>query len=99
MGDLYLGGSGLDLSGGSGIAAAGVFLWGVVVMLAGDHFVWPVLVGGSARLPFLFAFVGIFGGVAAFGLLGLFLGPVIMAALLIVWREWIFRPKAQDKAG
>ena len=86
-------------SGGSGIAAAGVFLWGVVVMLAGDHFVWPVLVGGSARLPFLFAFVGIFGGVAAFGLLGLFLGPVIMAALLTVWREWIFRPKAQDKAG
>ena len=80
-------------SGGSGIAAAGVFLWGALVMLAGDHFVWPVLVGGSARLPFIFAFVGIFGGIAAFGLLGLFLGPVIMAALLTVWREWIFRPK------
>ena len=78
--------------GGSGIAAAGVFCWGAIVMLAGDHFVWPTLVGGSARLPFLFAFVGIFGGLAAFGLLGLFLGPVIMAALLTVWREWIFRP-------
>jgi predicted PurR-regulated permease PerM len=45
------------------------------------------LVGGSARLPFLLAFVGIFGGLAAFGLFGLFLGPVIMAALLTVWRE------------
>ena len=86
-------------SGGSGLAAAGVFVWGAIVMLAGDHFVWPVLVGGSARLPFLFAFVGIFGGIAAFGLLGLFLGPVIMAALLTVWREWIFRPKAQGKAS
>jgi len=34
-----------------------------------------------ARLLFLFAFVGIFGGLAAFGLTGLFVGPVIMAAL------------------
>jgi predicted PurR-regulated permease PerM len=82
--------------GGSGVAAAGVFCWGAVVMLAGDHFVWPVLVGGSARLPFLFAFVGIFGGLAAFGLLGLFLGPVVMAVLLTVWREWIFRPTDQS---
>jgi predicted PurR-regulated permease PerM len=85
--------------GGSGVAAAGVFCWGAAVMLAGDHFVWPVLVGGSARLPFLFAFVGIFGGLAAFGLLGLFLGPVIMAVLLTVWREWIFRPADQQKGG
>lgn len=81
--------------GGSGIAAVGVFLWGTIVMLAGDHFVWPTLVSGSARLPFLFAFVGIFGGLAAFGLMGLFVGPVIMAALLAIWREWIFRPAPQ----
>lgn len=85
--------------GGSGLAAAGVFFWGAIVMLAGDHFVWPTLVGGSARLPFLFAFVGIFGGLAAFGLVGLFLGPVIMAALLTVWREWIFRPEIRQAAG
>ncbi|MBW7973508.1 AI-2E family transporter [Bradyrhizobium sp. BR 10289] len=85
--------------GGSGIAAAGVFFWGAIVMFAGDHFVWPTLVGDSARLPFLFAFVGIFGGLAAFGLLGLFLGPVIMAALLVVWREWIFRPTICDTAA
>jgi predicted PurR-regulated permease PerM len=83
----------LASSGGSGVAAVGVFCWGAAVMLAGDHFVWPTLVGGSARLPFLFAFVGIFGGLAAFGLLGLFLGPVIMAVLLTVWREWIVRPR------
>jgi predicted PurR-regulated permease PerM len=81
--------------GGSGFAAAGVFLWGSAVMLAGDHFIWPTLVSGSARLPFLLAFIGIFGGLAAFGLMGLFVGPVIMAALLAVWREWIFRPVPQ----
>ena len=84
---------------GSGLAAAGVFCWGVIVMLAGDHFVWPTLVGGSARLPFLLAFLGIFGGLAAFGLIGLFLGPVIMAALLTVWREWVFRPAVEQKAA
>lgn len=82
------------ISNGNEAAAAGVFCWGAVIMLAGDHFVWPVLVGRSARLPFLLAFVGIFGGLAAFGLIGLFLGPVVMAALLTVWREWIFRPVA-----
>jgi predicted PurR-regulated permease PerM len=82
-------------TGGSGFAAAVVFAWGSIVMLAGDHFVWPTLVSGSARLPFLLAFVGIFGGLAAFGLIGLFVGPVIMAAFLAMWREWIFRPVPQ----
>ena len=47
---------------------------------------------GSSRLPFLLALVGIFGGLQAFGLLGLFVGPVIMAALLVVWREWLVSP-------
>ena len=84
----------LLFGGGSGLAAFAVFAWGAVVMLAGDNFVWPKLVGGAARLPFLLAFVGIFGGLASFGLLGLFLGPVVMAALLTVWREWVMAPRA-----
>jgi len=79
----------LLLSGGSVMAAALVFGWGAIVMLFGDHFIWPTLVGGAARLPFLFALIGIFGGLQTFGLIGLFVGPVIMAALLTVWREWI----------
>jgi predicted PurR-regulated permease PerM len=79
----------LLLNSGSALAAALVFAWGALVMLVGDHFVWPTLVGGAARLPFLFALIGIFGGLQTFGLIGLFLGPVIMAALLTVWREWL----------
>jgi predicted PurR-regulated permease PerM len=81
----------LVVSGGSGVAAASLFAWGAAIMLAGDHFVWPLLVGGAARLPFLFAFIGIFGGLASFGLVGLFLGPVIMAAVLTIWREWVMK--------
>jgi predicted PurR-regulated permease PerM len=85
----------LGISGGEPWAAFAVFAWGALVMLAGDNFIWPTLVGGAARLPFLFAFVGIFGGLATFGLLGLFLGPVIMAALLTVWREWVMPAEPQ----
>ena len=79
----------LVFKGGSEWAAVGVVGWGAAVMLVGDYFLWPTLVGGAARLPFLLALVGIFGGLQAFGLLGIFLGPVIMAALLVVWREWL----------
>lgn len=84
----------LLLQGGPPMAAAGVFGFGAAVMLIGDHFVWPALVGGTARMPFLLALIGIFGGMQAFGLLGLFVGPVIMAAVLTVWREWVVAPDA-----
>lgn len=79
----------LVAQGGSVVAAAGIFGFGAIVMLIGDTFVWPALVGNAARLPFLLALIGIFGGLEAFGLIGLFLGPVILAALLMVWREWL----------
>ena len=79
----------LLVQGGSMLAAAGVFGFGAVVMLVGDTFVWPALVGNQARLPFLLSLIGIFGGLQAFGLIGLFFGPMILAALWTVWREWL----------
>jgi predicted PurR-regulated permease PerM len=88
----------LLISDGNLWSALGVFGWGVAVMLAGDHFVWPTLVGNAARLPFLVALIGIFGGLQVFGLIGLFVGPVIMAALLTVWREWLVRVDDAERA-
>jgi len=88
----------LLISGGNLWPALAVFGWGAAVMLAGDHFVWPTLVGNSARLPFLVALIGIFGGLQVFGLIGLFVGPVIMAALLTVWREWLVRADDAERA-
>jgi predicted PurR-regulated permease PerM len=41
----------------------GLFGWGVVVMLTGDNFVQPALIGGAARLPFLLSLVAILGGI------------------------------------
>lgn len=77
----------LILAGGSIVAAAAVVGWGAVVMLIGDNLIQPALIGGAVRLPFLWTLLGILGGLETFGLIGLFLGPVLMAALLTIWRQ------------
>jgi predicted PurR-regulated permease PerM len=74
---------------GHALAAAGLTAFGAAVMLVGDNFVQPALIGNSVRLPFLWAFVATFGGLEAFGLVGLFIGPALMAAMLLVWQEWL----------
>ena len=43
---------------------------------------------GAARLPFLWVLLGILGGLETLGIIGLFLGPAIMAALISLWRDW-----------
>jgi predicted PurR-regulated permease PerM len=73
---------------GSTASAAAVFGFGVAVTFVADHFVRPVLIGGAVRLPFLWVLLGILGGLETFGILGLFLGPAVMAALISLWREW-----------
>jgi predicted PurR-regulated permease PerM len=69
-------------------AAVALLVFGSLVVFVADHFLRPILIGGAARLPFLWVLLGIFGGLESFGLLGLFLGPTIMAVLLALWREW-----------
>ncbi|HEX4366552.1 MAG TPA: AI-2E family transporter [Rhodopila sp.] len=65
-----------------------ILVLGFVVTFVADHFVRPSLIGSATRLPFLWVLLGILGGVETWGLLGLFLGPAIMAALMLLWREW-----------
>jgi predicted PurR-regulated permease PerM len=79
----------LFLHGGTLLMTAGLFGFGAAMLLISDNLIQPALIGRTARLPFLLVLVGILGGLQSFGLVGLFLGPVIMAALLTVWREWI----------
>ena len=78
---------------GTGHVIAGVVLFGfaATVMTIGDNVVQPSVIGSAVELPFLMALVGAFGGLAEMGLVGLFVGPVIMAALLLVIREWLER--------
>jgi predicted PurR-regulated permease PerM len=74
-------------------AAVGLLVAGVAVTFLADHFVRPVLIGSSTRLPFLWVLLGIFGGLESFGLVGLFLGPAIIAVLIAVWREGVESPE------
>jgi len=74
-------------SHGSVLAAIIVVVWGTVVMFTADHFVKPVLIGGTIKLPFLAVLFGILGGVETLGLLGLFVGPIIMVLFITLWQE------------
>ena len=80
---------------GDTVGALIIIVSGSVIVFIADHFVRPVLIGGAARLPFLWVLLGILGGLESFGFLGLFLGPAIMAALIALWREWTEIPAAE----
>jgi predicted PurR-regulated permease PerM len=68
-----------------------VLAWGTIVMFIADHFIKPVMIGGAIELPFLAVLFGILGGVETLGIIGLFLGPIIMVLFVTLWSE------SQDK--
>jgi len=61
---------------------AGVLLAFGVVVSSVDNFLKPMLISGQSPLPTLAVFIGVLGGLAAFGLIGLFLGPIVIALVL-----------------
>jgi predicted PurR-regulated permease PerM len=68
----------------------GTFLlvWSLVVGLM-DNFVRPVLIKKGADLPFLLIFSGVVGGLVAFGVVGIFVGPVILAVAYTLLDDWV----------
>ena len=77
------------VSSGSPVEGLALFTWGSVELFIVDKTLRPRLVGGPIKLPFLPTFFGLIGGVKTMGFLGLFIGPVLMALLVAIWREWI----------
>jgi len=77
------------LVAGKTVAAIGLLVWGSLVVGWTDHIVRPFLISREAEIPFIVVIFGVLGGLAAFGLVGLFVGPVILAVLLAIWREWL----------
>jgi predicted PurR-regulated permease PerM len=74
----------LWLSGRHG-AAIFLFLWGVLVTsVLADNFLKPWLIGGSEELSTLVVFLGVFGGLPAFGILGVFIGPMSLAVAVML---------------
>jgi predicted PurR-regulated permease PerM len=68
---------------GSGFLWKGLIMLGVGMGLVGlmDNLLYPILVGGGAKLPVLFLFFASLGGMVLFGFLGLFLGPILLAVV------------------
>lgn len=76
-------------SQGQTIEAIGVMAWGVCVVSTADNVIRPLVISGATQIPFLLIMFGVLGGIASFGLIGVFIGPVILAVLLAIWREWL----------
>ena len=68
-------------------AAIALGVFGAVAIFIADHFVRPVFMAGAAKLPLVLALLGLIGGLETFGVLGLFLGPTLLAVVAAVWRE------------
>jgi predicted PurR-regulated permease PerM len=75
--------------GGQPAAGLALLILGWIAIVIIDHTARPALIGNAIRLPFFWALLGVFGGLEAFGLVGLFLGPAILAVALAIWREAI----------
>lgn len=81
------------LSQGQTAEGIGLALWGILVISWVDNLIRPIVISGATKIPFIIIFIGVLGGLTAFGFVGLFIGPVVLAIGLAVWREWISNHK------
>lgn len=72
----------------------GVFmlLWGFLGISGVDNFLRPYLISQGSKLPFVLIFCGVIGGAIAFGLVGVFIGPTLLAVAFRLIEEWAATP-------
>ena len=77
----------------------GVFMifWGLVVSVI-DNFIKPLLIGVGVAMPLSLTILGVFGGFVAFGFLGLFIGPTLIAIAFTLLEAWRGAPVAIPRA-
>jgi predicted PurR-regulated permease PerM len=81
----------------SGSSGRGAFLLIVTVIVGTmDNFIRPILIKKGADLPLLLIFTGVVGGLIAFGLIGLFVGPVVLAVAHKLLEAWVVEGSEQD---
>ncbi len=78
-----------------------MLLWGMLAISTVDNILRPVLISQGTRMPFVLVFCGLVGGALAFGLVGIFLGPVLLAVGFRLIDEWstLESPLAPEQAG
>ncbi len=77
----------LFLIQGAVVSAIAILIWGSLIIFLADHLVKPLLISGAVQLPFLAVLFGILGGLETLGILGLFIGPIIMVLFITLWQE------------
>ncbi len=65
-----------------------LLLWGLLLVHPIDNVLRPLLISNATHVPFALVMFGAIGGIAAWGLIGVFAGPVVLAIGLAIWREW-----------
>lgn len=63
-----------------------MIIWGALLVSLVDNVVRPMLVSGRAKVGTLTVFIGVLGGITAFGAIGLFLGPIVLALIIALIR-------------
>lgn len=74
----------LAIKGDYGLATF-LTVWGVVVVGLVDNFLRPILISGRVQVPTIAVFIGVMGGLSAFGFIGLFLGPIVLGVLVALF--------------
>jgi len=69
-------------------AGIGLLLWGALAVSGIDNLVRTLVISGLAEIPIMLVMFGGLGGLAYFGFIGLFIGPLILTVLFALWREW-----------
>jgi predicted PurR-regulated permease PerM len=73
-----------------------MILWGMFCISGVDNFIKPILISRTSSLPLLLIVVGVLGGVLAFGFIGLFLGPTLLALAQTLINEWLDRSEYEE---
>ena len=69
-----------------------IVIWGIAVVSSVDNFLKPFLISQGAAMPFILVLLGVLGGLAAFGFVGVFLGPTLLAVGYSLARDWTLNP-------
>jgi predicted PurR-regulated permease PerM len=86
---IYLGAAGAMLARGDAWWwPAALALWGISVVSTADNVIRPLFISQATHTPLLLVFFGVIGGIVAFGLIGVILGPVILTVGMVLWKEW-----------
>jgi predicted PurR-regulated permease PerM len=79
-----------------------LLFWGGLGISSVDNFLRPFLISQGSKMPFVLIFCGVIGGALSFGLVGVFLGPTLLAVAFRLIAEWSSAPvetEAEDRSG